>query len=502
MFLFSAQCAPDLLGRRKISRDRILYYRPTVDTYIGELASISWSESAVMRWSSQKKLELDARIKHAKLCETWNPPYWGFQQSSDINFLIIPILILLLAFIWREKITDLFAPSPPIFLHFKEQAKDAVYALTSCLCQQSAKVKINGRTFQIMKVLGEGGFSFVYLAQDEHSGRQFALKKIRCPTGSEGVKEAMREVEAYRRFKHPNIIRILDSAVVQDPEGDGKIVYLFLPLYKTSFIDLNLQRGNLQDAINANVVNRKHFSEKDMLRLFKGTCLAIRAMHDFHARPGTSSHAQANGSRHPQPVPQGRHSDDDDRFPNPEGDAEGGFSYESGVNVPLVTKHRVEEEGDTIFDGDEELAQAQQGDGELIPYAHRDIKPGNVMIADDGITPILMDFGSACKARIPIEHRSQALLQQDIAAEQSTMAYRAPELFDVKTGTTLDESVDIWNTQTTEQGGSIAMAVLNAQYKHPSSAYSQGLKNLIDSMLKLNPAERPNIHEAWIIMLR
>ena len=51
------------------------------------------------------------------------------------------------------------------------------------------------------------------------------------------------------------------------------------------------------------------------------------------------------------------------------------------------------------------------------------------------------------------------------------------------------------NTQTTEQGGSIAMAVLNAQYKHPSSAYSQGLKDLIDSMLKANPKERPDIHK-------
>ena len=65
------------------------------------------------------------------------------------------------------------------------------------------------------------------------------------------------------------------------------------------------------------------------------------------------------------------------------------------------------------------------------------------MIADDG-TPILMDLGSCMKARIPIENRSQALSQQDIAAEHSTMAYRAPELFDVKTGTTLDEKVDIW----------------------------------------------------------
>lgn len=65
------------------------------------------------------------------------------------------------------------------------------------------------------------------------------------------------------------------------------------------------------------------------------------------------------------------------------------------------------------------------------------------MIADDG-QPILMDFGSTMKARIKIENRSQALMQQDVAAEQSTMAYRAPELFDVKTGITLDEKVDIW----------------------------------------------------------
>ncbi|KAH7930166.1 protein kinase [Leucogyrophana mollusca] len=400
----------------------------------------------------------------------------------------------------------------------KDQAKDAIWALSSCLCQQSAKVKINGRTFNIVKVLGEGGFSFVYLAQDETSGRQFALKKIRCPTGSDGVKEAMREVEAYRRFKHPNIIRILDSAVVQDPEGEGKIVYLFLPLYK---------RGNLQDAINANVVNGKHFPELDMVRLFKGTCEAVRAMHEYHTTVGSQTQASSSRQSSSRPSPsasartqrqQGDHSDEEDEmFPHPEGDGEGGYSYESAVNVPLVTKHRVEEEGDVVFDGDEEVQRmgnghTEQGKREHVPYAHRDLKPGNVMIADDGVTPILMDFGSTVKARVPIENRSQALLQQDIAAEQSTMAYRAPELFDVKTGVTLDEKVDIWslgctlfalayshspfeNTQTTEQGGSIAMAVLNAQYKHPSSAYSQGLKNLIDSMLKVNPKDRPDINQ-------
>jgi len=46
------------------------------------------------------------------------------------------------------------------------------------------------------------------------------------------------------------------------------------------------------------------------------------------------------------------------------------------------------------------------------------------MIADDGVTPILMDFGSAMKARIRVETRSQALLQQ--VNNQLIMMHRGP----------------------------------------------------------------------------
>ncbi|KAH9987311.1 other/NAK protein kinase [Russula compacta] len=391
------------------------------------------------------------------------------------------------------------------FENIKYHAKDMLGAITGCVCQQQSRIKINGRMFKILRVLGEGGFSFVYLAQDEASGKEFALKMIRCPTGADGVEEVMREVAAYRRFKHPNIIRLYDSAVLQDYDGEGKIVYLFLPIYKAC--------SPASHAINTYTQNGERFPERHLLRLFKGTCEAVRAMHTYRAERPASGPSSSS-----QPPP-GPGSDDGheetDMFPHPEGDAEGGYSYGPGTNthnsgrMPLVAREPLDD-SDVIFDGDQDIAQS--GSGELVPYAHRDLKPGNIMVADDGATPILMDLGSCMKARIPIESRTQALIQQDIAAEHSTMAYRAPELFDVKTSTTLDEKVDIWslgcvlfaltylrspfeNIQTTEQGGSIAMAVLNAQYKHPTSSYSQGLKALIDSMLKINPQERPDIQQ-------
>jgi serine/threonine kinase 16 len=134
-------------------------------------------------------------------------------------------------------------------------------------------LKINGRSYKVDRLLGEGGFSFVYLVRDESSDRLYALKKILVTSGQEGVREAMREVEAYRRFRHPNIIQILDSAVVQ--EGEGKIIYLYVELRHNSSRFLPYYaRGNLQDIMASNAVTGNRMPEHQLLELFRSTCLA------------------------------------------------------------------------------------------------------------------------------------------------------------------------------------------------------------------------------------
>ena len=105
------------------------------------------------------------------------------------------------------------------------------------------------------------------------------------------------------------------------------------------------------------------------------------------------------------------------------------------------------------------------------------------MIDDSGSEPILMDLGSVQESPTAITSRSVAIATQDTAAEHSTMPYRAPELFDVKTGTVIDTKVDVWSLGCTlyaclvgkspfemrsdETGGSLSMCVLGGDWRFP-----------------------------------
>lgn len=149
---------------------------------------------------------------------------------------------------------------------------------------------------------------------------------------------------------------------------------------------------------------------------------------------------------------------------------------------------------------------------------------GNIMIADDGSTPILMDLGSLAPSPTPVTSRSLALQIQDTAAEHSTMPYRAPELFDVKTGSVIDTKVDIWSLGCTlyacligkspfearsdETGGSLSMCVLGGDWRFPDEGPQRGkqkqaaeegvseqVKEVVRRCLKVEPSERPDVDE-------
>ncbi len=169
------------------------------------------------------------------------------------------------------------------------------------------------------------------------------------------------------------------------------------------------------------------------------------------------------------------------------------------------------------------------------------------MIADNGTDPILMDLGSIADSPLAITSRSLAIATQDTAAEHSTMPYRAPELFDVKTNTVIDTKVDIWSLGCTlyaclvgkspfemrsdETGGSLSICVLSGDWRFPdegpggtkkkgktisrtstggvaggpaangdgagpdATSISEPIREVVRSCLRVEPGERPDIDE-------
>ncbi|XP_059179306.1 serine/threonine-protein kinase 16-like [Physella acuta] len=145
------------------------------------------------------------------------------------------------------------------------------------------------------------------------------------------------------------------------------------------------------------------------------------------------------------------------------------------------------------------------------PYAHRDIKPDNVMTQEDG-TPVVMDLGSAAPARLFIKTARDASSLQDLAAERCSMLYRAPELFTVETNTSLDERTDIWSLgcvlyalaylespfeSAYQHGDSLALATMAGKITFPDNTqgYSNSIPETILWMLKPKQTERPYIDQ-------
>ena len=378
------------------------------------------------------------------------------------------------------------------------------------------------------------------MIQDTSTSALYALKKIRCPFGQESVSQALKEVEAYTLFApNPNIIHSIDYSVQTDSgaakvsgigvaDGDSagnKTVYIVLPYYR---------RGNLQDAINANLVNHARFPEHRLMVLMLGVCKALKAMHQYKVRGSGPGQGSGSGARAKAKAVREDAADEDAdavkqnqrkgkrRVPDPEQrmEADGNNTHADEAEQPLMSSG--------------EVTQNLEGaaPGSIRAYAHRDIKPGNIMVDDDGVTPILMDLGSLAPSPTPITSRSLALAVQDTAAEHSTMPYRAPELFDVKTGSVIDTKVDIWSLGCTmyacligkspfearseETGGSLSICVLGGDWRWPGEGNaakgkgkvpgangqakeaiwpSEGVREVVTRCLAVEPAERPDVDE-------
>ncbi|XP_032257651.1 serine/threonine-protein kinase 16 isoform X3 [Halichoerus grypus] len=155
--------------------------------------------------------------------------------------------------------------------------------------------------------------------------------------------------------------------------------------------------------------------------------------------------------------------------------------------------------GTVIIDNKRYLFIQKLGEG--------DLKPTNILLGDEG-QPVLMDLGSMNQACIHVEGSRQALALQDWAAQRCTISYRAPELFSVQSHCVIDERTDVWSLgcvlyammfgegpydMVFQKGDSVALAVQNQLSIPQSPRHSSALRQLLTSMMTVDPQQRPPI---------
>ena len=80
--------------------------------------------------------------------------------------------------------------------------------------------------YEILKEIGRGGMSIVYLAMDKRLNKQWAIKEIRKDARDEyskvNVQALIKEANLMKRLDHPALPRIVDII------DDGELIYIVM----------------------------------------------------------------------------------------------------------------------------------------------------------------------------------------------------------------------------------------------------------------------------------
>jgi serine/threonine protein kinase len=98
--------------------------------------------------------------------------------------------------------------------------------------------------YQVLKKLGEGGMSYVYLAKEVASGDEVAIKVLSPKLASDrsSVERLRREAGLAMRLDHPNVCRILRLG-----ESEDGLIYLVMPFLQGELLSDREVKGGPMD---------------------------------------------------------------------------------------------------------------------------------------------------------------------------------------------------------------------------------------------------------------
>src|SRR5947209_16968078 len=108
--------------------------------------------------------------------------------------------------------------------------------------------------YQVLKKLGEGGMSYVYLAKEVATGQQVAIKVLspKLATDRSSVERLRREAGLAMRLDHPNVCRIMRLG-----ESEDGLIYLVMPFLEGELLsDRELRDGPMSLAAGIDVLRQ------------------------------------------------------------------------------------------------------------------------------------------------------------------------------------------------------------------------------------------------------
>jgi uncharacterized protein (TIGR02653 family) len=152
-----------------------------------------------------------------------------------------------------QRDSDVLPPPDPAEVKSSIGAKAAEYTVGDI---------IDGR-FEILDVLGHGGFSKVYRVRDEVEGEERALKLFENAAGYAAVR---REIAALRKINHPNVVKVYWAD--KTDTGDWYLV--------TEFID--------GESLEEYVTGKRHLRDREAIDVALDILDALVAIHPDSTR--------------------------------------------------------------------------------------------------------------------------------------------------------------------------------------------------------------------------
>ncbi|XP_076353387.1 cyclin-G-associated kinase-like isoform X2 [Tachypleus tridentatus] len=130
-------------------------------------------------------------------------------------------------------------------------------------------VELGTQKLRVKRVIAEGGFGFVFVAQDPTTGKEYALKRL-LAADEEVSKNILQEISILKKLSgHSNVIRFMAAAAIDKNQSDhGKSEYLLLTELCTG--------GPLVDILKD---RQSPLTCEQVVQIFYQTCRAVQHMH-------------------------------------------------------------------------------------------------------------------------------------------------------------------------------------------------------------------------------